>query len=109
MDRLPDVGSEYEGHGGTIDNAIEFVSQNFYEMNSLWVRMQKLRVIKDKNRSVKMHNTIQYNTIQYNTIQYNTIQYNTIVVKGKSRFRLGKTSTSQHLPAKHSITSHLPT
>ena len=50
-DKLPDAGSEYEGFGGTIKanftnfytylfifkDAIEFVLQNFGEMNKLWV------------------------------------------------------------------------
>eukprot|EP00958_Prasinococcus_capsulatus_P018769 scaffold2229_cov413-Prasinococcus_capsulatus_cf.AAC.14 len=38
---LPDVGSEYEGAGGTVEDAIDFVLQNFTEMNKLWVRMQQ--------------------------------------------------------------------
>ena len=37
---LPDVGSPYEGEGGTITDALEFLLQNFTEMNKLWVRMQ---------------------------------------------------------------------
>eukprot|EP00271_Cylindrocystis_brebissonii_P013678 TRINITY_DN3378_c0_g1_i1.p1 TRINITY_DN3378_c0_g1~~TRINITY_DN3378_c0_g1_i1.p1 ORF type:complete len:854 (+),score=150.46 TRINITY_DN3378_c0_g1_i1:195-2564(+) len=40
-DKLPDVGSEYEGEGGNVTDAVEFVLQNFTEMNKLWVRMQK--------------------------------------------------------------------
>lgn len=39
-DKLPDVGSDYEGEGGTVMDAVEFVLQNFTEMNKLWVRMQ---------------------------------------------------------------------
>ncbi|GMH38811.1 hypothetical protein BSKO_06709 [Bryopsis sp. KO-2023] len=37
---LPDVGSEYEGEGGNIHDAIDFLLSNFIEMNKLWVRMQ---------------------------------------------------------------------
>lgn len=37
---LPDTGSEYEGNGGNVNDAVEFVLQNFTEMNKLWVRMQ---------------------------------------------------------------------
>ena len=37
---LPDKGSRYEGKGGSIDDAVEFLLQNFTEMNKLWVRMQ---------------------------------------------------------------------
>ncbi|KAK6131305.1 hypothetical protein DH2020_034955 [Rehmannia glutinosa] len=39
-DKLPDIGSEYEGEGDTVMDAVEFVLQNFTEMNKLWVRMQ---------------------------------------------------------------------
>ena len=38
---LPDVGSEYEGEGGSLSDAVDFVLQNFGEMNKLWVRMQR--------------------------------------------------------------------
>ena len=37
---LPDVGSEYEGAGGNISDAVDFLLVNFTEMNKLWVRMQ---------------------------------------------------------------------
>lgn len=38
---LPDVGSEYASEsGGNTRDAIEFLLQNFAEMNKLWVRMQ---------------------------------------------------------------------
>ena len=37
---LPDVGSEYEGTGGDISDAVDFLLVNFTEMNKLWVRMQ---------------------------------------------------------------------
>jgi len=38
---LPDVGSGYDTPtGGTTTDAIEFLLQNFAEMNKLWVRMQ---------------------------------------------------------------------
>ncbi|KAL9260950.1 Vacuolar protein sorting-associated protein 35A-like protein [Drosera capensis] len=39
-DKLPDIGSEYEGDADTVMDAVEFVLQNFTEMNKLWVRMQ---------------------------------------------------------------------
>lgn len=47
-DKLPDAGSEYEGTGGTVKDAIEFVLQNFGEMNKLWVRMQHQGAVKDR-------------------------------------------------------------
>ena len=37
-DKLPDTGSEYEGENGTVRDSIEFILQNFGEMNKLWVR-----------------------------------------------------------------------
>lgn len=30
----------YEGEGGSVEDAVEFILQNFTEMNKLWVRMQ---------------------------------------------------------------------
>lgn len=49
-DKLPDAGSEYEGQGGSVKDAIEFVLQNFGEMNKLWVRMQHQGAVKDRSR-----------------------------------------------------------
>jgi len=49
-DKLPDAGSEYEGVGGSVNDAIEFILQNFAEMNKLWVRMQHQGAVKDKAR-----------------------------------------------------------
>ncbi|GMY28230.1 vacuolar protein sorting-associated protein 35B-like isoform X1 [Fagus crenata] len=51
-DKLPDIGSEYEG----VIDAVEFVLQNFTEMNKLWVRLQhqgpgRLREKLEKERS----------------------------------------------------------
>ncbi|KAH7848926.1 hypothetical protein Vadar_010373 [Vaccinium darrowii] len=55
-DKLPDIVSECEGDADTIMDAVEFVLQNFTEMNKLWVRMQlqgPVRVIekRDKERN----------------------------------------------------------
>lgn len=36
-DKLPDVGNDV---GGSVRDSIEFVLQNFTEMNKLWVRLQ---------------------------------------------------------------------
>ncbi|XP_057424429.1 vacuolar protein sorting-associated protein 35B-like [Lotus japonicus] len=56
-DKLPDIGSEYEGgdSNGVMD-AVEFVLQNFTEMNKLWVRLQhqgpgRIRDKKEKERN----------------------------------------------------------
>ncbi|XP_030453469.1 vacuolar protein sorting-associated protein 35B isoform X1 [Syzygium oleosum] len=57
-DKLPDIGSEYEGDGDTVMDAVEFVLQNFTEMNKLWVRLQhqsqgpgRIREKREKERS----------------------------------------------------------
>jgi vacuolar protein sorting-associated protein 35 len=47
-DKLPDVGSEYEGEGGTVLDSIEFVLQNFSEMNKLWVRLQHQGPVRER-------------------------------------------------------------
>jgi vacuolar protein sorting-associated protein 35 len=39
-DKLPDVGTVYEGTGGNCEDAYTFILQNFAETNRLWVRMQ---------------------------------------------------------------------
>lgn len=41
-DKLPDKDSPYEGEGGDVNDAIDFLLQNLSEMNRLWVRMQHL-------------------------------------------------------------------
>ncbi|KAK9832171.1 hypothetical protein WJX74_001409 [Apatococcus lobatus] len=47
---LPDVGSEFEGDGGSISDAIEFLLINFAEMNKLWCRMQHHASGRDRDR-----------------------------------------------------------
>ncbi|XP_060961229.1 vacuolar protein sorting-associated protein 35B isoform X2 [Cannabis sativa] len=47
-DKLPDIGSEYEGGADTVMDAVDFVLQNFTEMNKLWVRMQHQGPQKEK-------------------------------------------------------------
>ncbi len=39
-DKLPEVGSEFAGEGGSLDDALHFTLTNFVEMAKLWVRMQ---------------------------------------------------------------------
>ena len=54
-DKLPDLGSEYEGtekfisENGNVHDAIEFILTNMSEMNRLWVRLQHLSSQKDKD------------------------------------------------------------
>lgn len=49
-DKLPDLHSDYEGHGGTVADAISFVLQNFAEMTRLWVRMQFNHAVRNRKR-----------------------------------------------------------
>ena len=48
-DILPDKGSEWEGEGGDVSDAIDFILKNMSEMNRLWVRLQYLSS-KDKEQ-----------------------------------------------------------
>ncbi|XP_027331212.1 vacuolar protein sorting-associated protein 35B-like isoform X1 [Abrus precatorius] len=56
-DKLPDIGYEYEeGESNGVIDAVEFVLQNFTEMNKLWVRLQhqgpgRIREKKEKERN----------------------------------------------------------
>ncbi|KAH7286518.1 hypothetical protein KP509_32G010800 [Ceratopteris richardii] len=52
-DKLPDAASEFEGEGGTVVDAVEFVLQNFTEMNKLWVRMQHQGPAREKEKREK--------------------------------------------------------
>ncbi|TQD76751.1 hypothetical protein C1H46_037702 [Malus baccata] len=52
-DKLPDIGSEYEGDADTVKDAVEFVLQNFTEMNKLWVRMQHQGPAREKDKREK--------------------------------------------------------
>lgn len=52
-DKLPDIGSEYEGDADTVADAVEFVIQNFTEMNKLWVRMQHQGPAREKEKREK--------------------------------------------------------
>lgn len=52
-DKLPDVGSEYEGQGGRVTDSIDFTLLNFTEMNKLWVRMQHQGHTRDKAQREK--------------------------------------------------------
>jgi vacuolar protein sorting-associated protein 35 len=52
-DKLPDIGSEYEGAGGSVRDSIEFILLNFAEMNKLWVRMQHQGPVKEREKREK--------------------------------------------------------
>ena len=51
--KLPDVGSPYEGVGGGIMDAYSFLIQNFVETNRLWVRLQTQKDGKDRKKREK--------------------------------------------------------
>jgi len=51
--RLPDAGSPYEGIGGNIHDACQFLLQNFIETNRLWVRLQTQGSSKDRKKREK--------------------------------------------------------
>ncbi|XP_047310454.1 vacuolar protein sorting-associated protein 35A-like [Impatiens glandulifera] len=51
--KLPDIGSEYEGDADTVTDAVDFVLQNFTEMNKLWVRMQHQGPAREKEKREK--------------------------------------------------------
>lgn len=50
---MPDIGSEYEGDDDTVMDAVDFVLQNFTEMNKLWVRMRYQGPAREKDRREK--------------------------------------------------------
>jgi vacuolar protein sorting-associated protein 35 len=51
--KLPDVGSPYEGIGGNVQDAYSFLLQNFVEANRLWVRLQTQGANKDRKKREK--------------------------------------------------------
>ncbi|KAD1306633.1 hypothetical protein R6Q59_019617 [Mikania micrantha] len=57
-DKLPDIGSEYEGDGDTVMDAVEFVLQNFSEMNKLWVRMELQGPARERDKMEKERNEL---------------------------------------------------
>ncbi|KAF5753058.1 hypothetical protein HS088_TW01G00976 [Tripterygium wilfordii] len=57
-DKLPDIGSEYEGDADALMDSVEFVLQNFTEMNKLWVRMQHQGSVREKEKREKERNEL---------------------------------------------------
>lgn len=55
---MPDIGSEYEGGVDTVNDAVEFIIQNFIEMNKLWVRMQHQGPSREKDKREKERNEL---------------------------------------------------
>eukprot|EP00913_Durusdinium_trenchii_P012693 g11919.t1 len=50
QDKLPDTGSGFEGEGGDINDAFDFIFTNFNESNRLWVRIQNQGPAREKDR-----------------------------------------------------------
>ncbi|CAA6665366.1 unnamed protein product [Spirodela intermedia] len=57
-DKLPDIGSEYEGDADSVIDAVDFVLQNFTEMNKLWVRMQYQGHVHEREKREKERNEL---------------------------------------------------
>jgi len=51
--KLPDIGSQYEGAGGNVQDAYNFLLNNFCETTRLWVRLQTQGANKDKKKREK--------------------------------------------------------
>ncbi|KVI07367.1 Armadillo-type fold [Cynara cardunculus var. scolymus] len=64
-DKLPDIGSEYEGDDDTVMDAVEFVLQNFSEMNKLWVRMEHQGPARVRDKMEKERNELRDLVIQH--------------------------------------------
>ena len=56
---VPDSGSSYEGEGGDIHDAIDFLLTNFIETNKLWVRMQHQGGPREKDKREKERQQLQ--------------------------------------------------
>jgi len=55
-DKLPDIGNEYIGEGGSVEDTLKFILQNLEEMNRLWIRLsmgcsgnEKIQKEKERN------------------------------------------------------------
>lgn len=53
------AGSAYEGEGGDIHDAVDFLLTNFIEMNKLWVRMQHQGAARDREKREKERQQLQ--------------------------------------------------
>lgn len=56
---VPDTGSPYEGDGGDIHDAVDFLLTNFIEMNKLWVRMQHQGATREVEKREKERQQLQ--------------------------------------------------
>jgi len=78
-DKLPDVGSEFEGDGGDIHDAFDFIFNNFCESNRLWVRMQTQGPTKDKHKREKERHDLRVlvgaNLVRLSQLEGMTLEY----------------------------------
>ena len=72
-DKLPDKDSEYEGEGGDVNDAIDFILQNMSEMSRLWVRLQHLSSQKDKDLREVERNELRV-TVGENIIRLSSLE-----------------------------------
>lgn len=84
-DKLPDNGNEYEGEGGDVADAIDFLVNNLGEMNRLWIRLQHTGAVRDKTRRDKERNdlrvTVGENIVRLANLQgVNIDNYTTLVL-----------------------------
>lgn len=72
-DVLPDKDSIYEGEGGDVNDAIDFILKNMSEMNRLWVRLQHLSSNKDKEQREAERNQLRI-TVGENVIRLSQLE-----------------------------------
>jgi vacuolar protein sorting-associated protein 35 len=59
-DKLPDLGTQYnDPFHGDVTDAINFMLENFSQMNRLWVRMQHQGTIRDRPKREQQRRTLQ--------------------------------------------------
>lgn len=83
--KLPDVGSPYEGIGGDIEDAYTFLLQNFVETNRLWVRLQTQGETKNKKKREKERQDLRIlvgaNLVRLSQLEGLTVEeYKTVVL-----------------------------
>lgn len=78
-DKLPDTGSEYEGEGGDVNDAFDFIFTNFSESNRLWARMQGQGPVRDRARRERERHDLRVlvgaNLVRLSQLEGMTIDY----------------------------------
>jgi len=78
-ERLPDTGTGYEGEGGDINDAFDFIFNNFQESNRLWVRIQHQGPLKDKQKREKERHDLRVlvgaNLVRLSQLEGMTVEY----------------------------------